>query len=618
MKKTFSKQILFLLVFLAAAACQPRQPGQTPDPISDTTSIAPISVVTAVPTWTPAARPESTPTNAILSALANQAKHTPEAGNQNTPVAESAIPTQPVKAIPEMYGWWNDTVFYEVFVRSFKDSDGNGIGDLQGLIEKLDYLNDGDPETTSDLGITGIWLMPVTESTSYHGYDVVDYFAVDSEYGSQEDFKRLIDEAHQRGIKVIIDLVINHTGIENPWFKASQAGDPEFRDWYIWQNTRPSFPGPSGQNVWHFSNGAYYYALFWGGMPDLNLENPEVTDKIFEITRFWLEEMNVDGFRMDAIRHLIENGAVQENTLETHAWLQGFHQFYKSVDSLAFTVGEAWTTTDQVLDYIGDEMDIAFEFDLAQAFVNAAQGPIVAGLKKQAQKVLDSYPTGQYGIFLTNHDQNRVGFDLASDSKAKLAATLLLTFPGVPFIYYGEEIGMIGRKPDEDIRLPMQWTGEAGGAGFSSGTPWRPPYPDYATRNVAAEAADPASLWNHYRELISLRNQYPELRTGESVLVETNTARLYAMLRYSDDQAFLVLVNPYPKDLNTENYALSLPKSPFSGAITAEAVLGEAGLGEAGLDNPLPPEINSRGGFENYHPFDLIPAKSSAIIKLTP
>ena len=598
MKKTDLQRFLLFLVFLATPACQPK-------PASVPASATPLPAHTALPAST------ATPTSAILSALAHQSERTPEPGSQ--PAASSATPTQPAAAAPVNTGWWNDAVFYEVFVRSFKDSDGDGVGDLQGLIEKLDYLNDGDPNTTRDLGVTGIWLMPITEGTSYHGYDVVDYYAVEKDYGDQPDFKRLIAEAHRRGIKVIIDLVINHTGIEHPWFTSSRAGDPEYRDWYIWEDNRPTFVGPAGQNVWHFSNGAYYYALFWGGMPDLNLENPEVTQEIYAIARFWLEEMNVDGFRMDAIRHLVEQGAVQENTAETHAWLQGFHQFYKAVDPQAFTVGEAWTTTQQVIDYIGDEMDIAFEFDLAEDFLNAAQGPIVAGLTQQAQKVLDSYPDGQYGTFLTNHDQNRTRFQLPSDAKARLAATLFLTFPGVPFIYYGEEIGMIGSKPDEDIRLPMQWTAESPGAGFTSGAPWRPPYEDYPTRNVAAGIADPNSLWNHYRALIALRNQHAALRTGEAVLVEAGTARLYALLRYTADEAFLVLVNPYPKDLDAGLYALSLPEGPLRETIHAEIVLGDANLAD-----PAAPKINEKGGFEDYHPLATIPAESSVIIQLAP
>ena len=575
-----SLKITLLAIFLTTAACQP-EIAAPPVPISTTQPVqAPTQAQLPSPTSLPAT-PTSSPT-----------------------------PEEPEvqEGIPESF-WWNDTVFYEIFVRSFKDSDGDGVGDLNGVIEMLDYLNDGDPETSTDLGISGIWLMPITESPSYHGYDVVDYYAIDQEYGSKEDFLRLMEEAHKRGIKVIVDLVINHTGFDHPWFQASRAEDPVYRGWYVWEDSNPGFLGPWGQPVWHRSGNSYYYAIFWDRMPDLNFENPVVTDEIYEITRFWLKEMQVDGFRMDAIRHLIESGPVQENTYETHAWLQAYHQFYKSVAADAFTVGEAWTYTEQVVDYVGDEMDIAFEFDLAEAFLVAAKGPIVVALKDQVQKVLDSFPEGQYGVFLTNHDQNRVMFNLQEETAAKLAATMMLTFPGVPFIYYGEEIGMIGSKPDEDIRLPMQWSGEAAG-GFTSGTPWRAPYPDYSTRNVAAQSGDPASLLTHYKTLIQLRNQHAALRTGRAVQVDSGSPRLYALLRYNTEEAFLVLVNPHPSDLQLDQYSLKLESGPFSGTVQAEAVLGPA--------DPKAPVINAQGGFEGYQPFEVLPAKSSLIIRLAP
>lgn len=575
MKNLF--KILFIALLLASTGCQVK----TPVPPTPAT-LATEAAVTL------------TPTQALAQPTATEAAQATEAMGEQ----------------PQGGFWWNEAVFYEVFVRSFKDSDGDGVGDFNGLIEQLDYLNDGDPATTTDLGISGIWLMPITESPSYHGYDVVDYYAIDQEYGAKEDFQRLVDEAHQRGIRVIVDLVINHTGRDHPWFEASALDDPEYRDWYLWEDENPKYPGPWGQTVWHPLGEDYYYGVFWDGMPDLNLENPEVTKEIFNITRFWLEDMNVDGFRMDAIRHLIEKGKVQENTRETHAWLQAFHQEYKSINPQAFTVGEAWTSTDQVLDYIGDEMDIAFEFDLAEAFVIAAKGPIVVSLKEQVQKVLDSYPEGQYGVFLTNHDQDRVMSVLQDDSRAKLAATMMLTFPGVPFLYYGEEIGMSGIKPDEDIRRPMQWSAESSGAGFSSGSPWRAPYQDYATRNVAAQTDVPDSLLSHYRALISLRNAHAALRTGEAVLVDTGSPRLYALLRYDESEAFLVLVNPYPKDLKADQYSLTLQAGPFQGAVQAESVLG--------LPDPMSPEINAAGGFSNYLPFETLPAQSSVIIKLAP
>ncbi len=430
--------------------------------------------------------------------------------------------------------WWNDAVFYEIFVRSFNDSDGDGVGDLNGIIEKLDYLNDGDPTQRDDLGVTGLWLMPVMESPSYHGYDVVDYFKVDEEYGTDEDFQRLMAEAHARGIRVVVDLVTNHTSSEHPWFAESRDPASDKRDWYIWKDEDPGYRGPQGQQVWHRTPDGYYYALFWDGMPDLNYENPEVTAAMQEAARYWLEDMGVDGFRLDAIKHIVENGELQENTQATHDWLKGFYTFYKDVNPDALAVGEAWTSTRQVLDYTGDEVDIAFQFDLANAALSSANFGLSTMIGKEQQAVVQNFPPGQYATFLTNHDQDRVMSQLDGDeNKAKIAATWLLTSPGVPFVYYGEEIGMTGTKPDEDIRRPMQWRSDDGlNVGFTVGRPWRYPADDYEERSVALQTADPDSLLNHYRALIHLRNEHAALRVGEWIAVETDTADRVCILAY--------------------------------------------------------------------------------------
>jgi alpha-amylase len=508
-------------------------------------------------------------------------------------------------------GWWNQTVFYEIFVRSFKDSDGDGIGDFNGITEMLDYLNDGDPTTTDDLGITGIWLMPITESPSYHGYDVVDYYSVDQDYGTKDDFLRLVDEAHKRGIQVIVDLVLNHTSTENPWFQASDSGDPEFRDWYIWSPENPGYLGPWGEQVWYRGQDGYYYAVFWSGMPDLNLKNPVVTEEIYNITAFWLEEMNVDGFRLDAIRHFIEEGIAQENTGDTHLWLQGFHDFYKSIDPAIFTVGEAWTDTAEVVDYIGDEVDIAFEFDLASSFMTAASGPLASAATNQLKITLENFPENQYGIFLTNHDQNRVMSVLGEDvQKAKLAAVMMLTSPGVPFIYYGEEIGMTGKKPDENIRLPMQWRGDEPEAGFTSGTPWRSIQLNYSDTNVLTESDNPDSILNLYRSLIHLRNDHTSLQTGKTLILETGTQRLFAILRYNDMEAFLILVNVHLRDLTSELYTLSTARWPLPGDYNVSTILG--------LEDPVVPQIGTGGVLENYTPFSILPAESFTILYFHP
>jgi alpha-amylase len=528
-------------------------------------------------------------------------------------LAAACLPPQPAPDFnPPAEHWWLDAVFYQVFVRSFYDSDGDGIGDFNGLIEKLDYLNDGDPATDTDLGVTGLWLMPIMPSPSYHGYDVVDYYGVNPDYGTLDDFERLLEEAHRRGIRVIIDMVLNHTGTGHPWFVESDAGNPEYRDWYIWSETAPNYRGPWSQVVWHRGREGYYYGVFWGGMPDLNLENPAVTAELFNTTRYWLEDVGVGGFRLDGMIHLIENGPVQENTLDTHAWLRGFRQHYKSISPDAFVVGEAWTHTQAAAEYVDDKVDLVFEFDLAESFVRAANGPIAVSASASLTHTLAHFPPGQFAAFLTNHDQNRVMSVLGGDTaKARLAAVMLLTSPGVPFIYYGEEIGMTGTKPDEDIRRPMQWEGTSPGVGFTTGQPWRAAASDYPEVNVAAQIGDPDSLLSTYRDLIGLRRAHAALRTGDTAMVDPGSGRLYAVLRYNELEAFLVLVNVGARPLPADQYALQLTEGPFSQAPGAEVVFSTATVAE-----PAAPTLNDAGGFENYQPLAEIPPQSAVIIRL--
>ncbi|MFH1635761.1 MAG: alpha-amylase family glycosyl hydrolase [Chloroflexota bacterium] len=503
--------------------------------------------------------------------------------------------------------WWNETVFYEIFVRSFYDSDGDGIGDFNGITERLDYLNDGDPNTSDDLGITGIWLMPINASPSYHGYDVTDYLAVNEEYGTIEDFQRLLDEAHQRGIKVIIDLVLNHTSTQHPWFQeASTNPDSPYRDYYLWTDSPPSYKSPWGSDVWHRLDSGFYYAIFWGGMPDLNYNNPEVTTEMQEVIRFWLEDVGVDGFRLDAIKHLIEDGSIQENTPATHAWWEGFYDYYTSVNPEAFTVGEAWTSTSEVVKYIGDEMNIAFEFDTAGAILDSARSETNRYIQQAHQIDLESYPPHQYATFLTNHDQGRIMSELRNKGgQAKTAASLLLTGPGVPFLYYGEEIGQSGRKPDENIRTPMQWSDETYAGFTSADLPWRRPQDDYDEKNVAQQTDNPDSLLNHYRQLIHARNDYRALRTGSFLELPTSDRRLYAFLRYTDDQILLILINMSKDPIEDYRFCLS------DGSLqtdTATEILHEAEVN--------PPDLNSNGGFDGYQPIDVLEAYTTYIIEL--
>jgi len=456
--------------------------------------------------------------------------------------------------------WWNDAVFYEIFVRSFYDGNGDGIGDFKGLIQKLDYLNDGNPATHQDLGVTGIWLMPIHQSPSYHGYDVTDYREIESDYGTNADFKAFIAEAHARGIKVIIDYVMNHSSSEHPWFRDSKNPSNEKRDWYIWEENNPGGNGPWGQNVWHQSNGDYYYGLFWGGMPDLNYDTPAVKEEMFDISTFWLEEMNVDGFRLDAVKYIYETAEGLEDVEETFQFWRDFRSHYKAINPASFSVGEAWSSTDKASEYVKNEgLDYVFEFDLASSVLNAVNNGNAAGLVAKAQEVMASYPYLQFGTFLTNHDMNRVMNVLNSDQKkAKQAAELLLTLPGIPYLYYGEEIGMLGEKPDEDIRLPMQWNNTSN-AGFTTGSPWRPPMADYNEKNVQDQQLDPTSLWRKYQELIATRNTQSALRTGNYRTVQSDQSAIYSFIRQDEQQQILVVANL--SSTETTNCSLTLSSS---------------------------------------------------------
>ena len=415
--------------------------------------------------------------------------------------------------------------------------------------------------------------------------------------------------AHKRGIRIIVDLVMNHTSSEHPWFLASQDPASEQRDWYIWADENPNYRGPDGQVVWHSNPGGFYYGVFWSGMPDLNFENPDTTAAIYEAAQFWLEEMNVDGFRLDAIKFMVEEGQGQQNTRSTHNWLEDFYTFYKGVDANAFTVGEAWTGTQQVVEYTGDEVDIAFQFFLAEDIINSAGAGLSSIFLETQQEVYDSFPANQYATFITNHDQNRVMSQLRGDEgQARLAASILLTGTGVPFIYYGEEIGMTGVKPDEDIRRPMQWASNGPNVGFTEGTPWRPASDDFPAVSVQRQDDDPDSLLNHYRALIQLRNQHEALRVGDWILVEANSGRLYTFLRHTENETILVIINFNRNPVQADDYSLELASGPLGSGVTAVSLYGDSVT--------IAPETNSDGGFSGYIPLSEIPPQSVHIIQL--
>jgi len=441
--------------------------------------------------------------------------------------------------------WRDGAVCYEIFVRSFYDNDGDGVGDLEGLIQKLDYVNDGDPDTREDLGARCIWLMPIAASTSYHGYDVTDYYHIDPDYGTNEDFKRLIEEAHRRDIRVLVDMVINHTSSEHPFFKhALLYPDSPYRDWFRWSET-PRPPNEWGDNNWHRAptRDEYYYGFFSSRMPDLNWETAAVREEMKRVATFWLEEMGVDGFRLDAIRHLMEDGGRTANVPATHDMLREYAAHVRDVAPNAFTIGEVSDSTDALLAYYPDQLDAYFAFEVADAILAAVRTGASTGLLASVLRLQDLVPSNRWSPFLRNHDQTRTLTWLEGDvARAKLAASLLLTLPGVPFVYYGEEIGMTGDKPDPRLRTPMHWSlGPA--AGFGEGVPWEPLQPDSFTANVQAMDDDPNSLLNLYRELIHLRAENAALGSGQLVALDAGTEVVAAYLRRKGDQVALIVAN---------------------------------------------------------------------------
>ena len=459
-----------------------------------------------------------------------------DAGTAHADAAGTAAlpwPTSACRSAVQAPKWWHDAVGYEVFVRSFADSDGDGVGDLKGLIAHLDYLNDGKPGQGADLEVDVLWLMPVNPSPSYHGYDVTDYRSVNPQYGTDADLDALVAAAHARGMKVVLDLVLNHTSSQHPWFVESAAAQAKgvrsggHADWYPWRADDPGWKQPFGSaKAWHEKGMLYYYGVFWTGMPDLDFTRQAVTNEMRAVGLYWLGR-GLDGFRLDAVRYLVETGPGkgQADTAETIAWWQQFAAALAQVKPATLLVGEAWAANAIAAKYHagGSGLGMTLDFDVASALLSAVQSTLPNQLRQAvcAQDAL--FPAGAArGTFLTNHDMVRVATLLQGDLATtgarpdlSLAAGLLMTLPGTPWLYYGEEIGMTNGPgaDDKDKRLPMQWDASPGG-GFTQGKPWQPLNNDAATLHVAGQTMEKQSLLSLYRQLIRLRKAHPALRTG--------------------------------------------------------------------------------------------------------
>lgn len=455
---------------------------------------------------------------------------------------------------------WNQAVFYEIFVQSFADSDGDGIGDINGMTSKLDYLK--------DLGIDAIWLMPMSPSPSYHKYDVTDYLGIHPDYGTIEDFKAFIQAAHQKNIRVVMDFVINHSGYDHPWFQnAMQGKNAKYRDYYVWadkdsivEQMAKKVTSFDSDNIrqWHPVNGdstkEHYYGFFYGGMPDLNYDNPAVRAEMYEAGKFWLTDVGVDGFRLDAAKHIYPDDRAEDS----HAFWKEFKTEMEKINPDVYLIGEVWADANTASPYAAGFTSL-FNFDRAFSILESINkervvAANIAGHSYQidstanlADVINTSLPWFEKynqnfveASFLSNHDQNRVASVLGNDqSKIKLAASMLFTLPGTPYIYYGEEIGMLGLKPDENIREPMVWDTDELDVARTS---WMQPVYTTATSVEPAmkQVRDDESLLSHYKSLISLKKR-DVFSLGDIQNLDFGTYNIVAFTRnYGETSAAVV------------------------------------------------------------------------------
>ncbi|MBD3918122.1 DUF3459 domain-containing protein [Paenibacillus sp. PR3] len=445
------------------------------------------------------------------------------------------------------------TVYYELFVRSFADSNDDGIGDLNGVTAKLDYL--------ASLGVGGIWLMPITESPSYHGYDTTDYKKVEPDYGTLDDLKRLVDEAHKRGIKVIMDLVVNHTSSEHPWFKEALTNPSSpYRSWYHFAAADEKVQTDSAagaDSAWHGSGDNRYLSIFWGGMPDLNFDNPKVREAMIDAGQFWLDQ-GIDGFRLDAAKHIYGDYASTIHTKEVQdlnqAWWQEFRAGLIQKKPDVYLVGEVWDSTSVIAPLLNHALDSGFNFDLAAKLLSGADREQDSDIAFSLSRAYGAYEHASAGAFvdapfLSNHDQTRVMTALNGNVEhARMAAAMLLTMPGNPFIYYGEELGLTGSKPDERLREPMPWTASLND---SDDTRWiEPMFAKGGDVSVEREEADSGSLLQWYKTLIQWRNEEKALHDGGIDSFKLGDEKgLSAYIRMTVDERVLVVHNLSSKPL---------------------------------------------------------------------
>jgi maltose alpha-D-glucosyltransferase/alpha-amylase len=509
--------------------------------------------------------------------------------------------------------WYKDAIFYEVYVRAFNDSNGDGHGDLPGLVEKLDYLQ--------ELGVTCLWLLPVYPSPlKDDGYDIANYFDIHPAYGTLDDFKKLVDEAHQREIRIIMDLVLNHTSDEHPWFRAARANPKSiFRDYYVWSDTDDKYREAriifldSEQSNWAWDEASkqYYWHRFYSSQPDLNYDNPAVQDEMLKVLSFWLD-LGVDGFRADAVPYLFEReGTNCENLPETHAFLKKVRRYINENYPGRILLAEANQWPEDVLPYFGDgsdEFQMGFHFPLMPRLYMSLRQADRTSLEWILGRTPPIAENCQWCIFLRNHDEltlemvtederqwmwqeyapnprmrlnlgirRRLAPLLDNDPrKIALLNSMLFTLPGSPIIYYGDEIGMGDNiwLPDRNgVRTPMQWMDDLN-AGFSLAQVIYSPIIEDETFgparvNVTGQRTDPNSIFNITRHMIAVRKRHKAFGWGKFDWLEAGPKSVAAYTRSFNGETLIVVNN-----LSGREQVISIPNdSPaYTNLLTGDTI----------------------------------------------
>ncbi len=448
--------------------------------------------------------------------------------------------------------------YYEIFVYSFYDSDGDGIGDIQGVISKLDYLNDGDPTTTDDLGIEGIWLMPIMPSPSYHKYNISDYMAIDEDYGTMEDFEELLEECHERGIDVIIDLVINHTSRQHEWYQNAIAELKEgktdgYAQYYHFEENKDEDGwSKAGVGDW------YYECEFDTDMPDLNLTNEDVRAELEAVVKYWLD-LGVDGFRLDAVKYYEDTGT--DDSVEDLQWLYTYAQ---SVKEDVYMVGECWDGSNIISEYYNSGVDSFFNFDMqsatgrvTSAINNSNALSYVQYLENWQDTIQANNSNAIDATFISNHDTARSAGFLMTKLKEEMAAALYILTPGNSFIYYGEEIAMTGSSTDPDKRTGMYWS-STDDTGYVSSIPGstNKTVPD---QSVEEALEDSDSLLTFYKRVIALKNQNPEIARGDITAVDFGINEAAGYISEYEGSKVMVIFN-----VSDTAQTVSIPTDEFT------------------------------------------------------